>query len=303
MKGKKSYAFFLLIILGASVLLLSLSYAKESMKGKENKGESIEKADLRIVCSSTCTKVKTNEETTFAITNLMTEARTLALWISPINQEEEIKVFLNGNEQLNLQNPILWEFSSFGEVNDFKNFTILIKSEKETEYNIKIEDYEEKNTLLNAIKIDDNIYQEKGNYYYYGENPSNYILYNDSLYQIIGIIEEDIKLISPVLGLGTYKEENNYATLKDYQKSFGKEDFVIEDALSYKSWMTGEKGFWLKDQENNLAYYASKYDGIEKSVKYVDLYIREVVSIKKDTLLLKGEGTIENPYEVVYESE
>ena len=62
MKTKNKYAIVLLCILSLSVLLLSLSYAKNSELGIKSTKDTLEKEEFQVVCSSSCSQIKTNEE-------------------------------------------------------------------------------------------------------------------------------------------------------------------------------------------------------------------------------------------------
>lgn len=301
MKPSKFYYCFLLLILSTSVVLLSLSYAKESGKNVENTKDSFTIDGLQIMCNKNCSSIKTNEEFVFSITNLNKEEKEFSFTLFGIDLKEE-ELYINGEKKQNIEFPV-YSLSPYEMVNDFKTISIKIVSKKDVSHGIKISPYERKNTLEKRIKEDPYVYQEENEYRYYGENPANYLLYNNELYQIIGLVEEKIKLISSIKGLSVYKKELDYPTLKDYMKSFGSTEISIKETLLYKSWMMQDKGFWLKDEEGNKAYYASKYDGVDLSVKYVDIYYRNTIFIPKDLIIVKGDGSITSPYEVSYESE
>lgn len=302
MRPNKFYYGFLFFIVSTSLVLLSLSYAKESCKGMQEAFETAFSSDLKLVCKEDCLHIKTNEEFTFSITNLKKEERSVVISIPGIDTSS-LLVYING-ERIEKNGSILgtYLFSPYEERNDYQTFTIKIVSDKTITYGIKVFPYEEENTLEKIIKKDSSVYKESGIYRYYGESPANYIHYQDTVYQIIGLFPEGVKIISPIKGLSVYKKEILYPSLEDYMKSFQKEQISKEQVLSYKSWMSQDRGFWLEEEENNKAYYASIYDGVDVSVKYVDLYWREVSYLPKETTIMGGDGSFTSPYEVIYES-
>lgn len=308
--GKRFYV-VLFSALCISLLLLGFSFSKESGTNDIRDTRETNAEDYRVIYSNNQRlNTKDNNLVDISIINKSPKKNNFYLYLNEINNTKYNDIYYsinNGIEHQLISDVIeLGELNNFGSAKDYSQFTIKIRSINNNKYEFKLDvKTTNKNFLENKIINSKNIYTDKeNNVRFYGENVNNYLIYNNETYRIIGVINNKIKIISNGNELGPYSpSENNYLTINDYVKSFAETD--IEDyneIKQMKSWLSTETDFWLLDTIENNAYYASLDNGIATNPKKYNYYIRNTYELDKELLVINGDGTENNPYEVSYGS-
>lgn len=304
----KRFYVIVFLVLCVSVLLLGFSFAKES--GTNNIITLAEEItnDYRIIYSnSNHLKTDGNNTTDISLINKKNESEEYAIVFTELNDVDYKNVYYrldNGPTTLLENGTInLDVLAPYGSDGDHVLHKLSIYTRDNSSYNFKIGiKTVEKNIFTNFIKNDSDVYLDnEGNYRYYGAVVNNnYIKYNEEIYRIIGIIDGKIKLISEIKGLGVYDTTLGvYPTLKDYLYSFNNSMVNINNVLQFNTWMA-DSGYWLLDEVGTDVYYASQKNGVGLTSKLVDYYLRYVVELEGDFILVNGDGSINSPYEVSY---
>jgi hypothetical protein len=301
----------LLCVFCISVVLLGFSFSKESGTNDLSFLDEFETTQYRVVFSPS-KKINTvnNKTILVSFTNKNDILSNVIVTLKEVNDLEYKNVFYkvnNGPEHLLVDNSFeLGSLEAFGTDGDHKTFKLDVYTKDKTEYNFNIYIGQEDvnlNTLKNNIMDSSQVYTDsKGNVRFYGVDVNNYILYNNEKYRVIGIVDDKVKIISEIKGLGVYNTElGEYATLEDYFGTYNDVNVNSDNVLSYKSWIN-DRGFWLLDSQDKQAYFGSASYGVGLYYKNTSYYLRYVYYIDGDTLLVSGDGTINNPYEVTYGS-
>ncbi len=303
----KRIAFVLVCVMGASVLLLGLSYSKDSSDGSEVSLIESTNNNLKVVYSDSYSDIVVNDEIErdLSIVNLSDIDSNYFIYVESTNYDDLYYVLDNGVEtKLNKRLIYNGEIKKLGTLNDQVSHKIKIinKGLKEVRVNFVVK--EDNKLLVDRIINDDNVYIDtENNYRYYGEKVNNYIKYNNQMYQIVGFINNKIKLISVNMERENYNANDDYLSIFDYLRSLNNKDATIENANNYKSWLSNENDLWFLDTDGeDNAYYLSDTNAILLSSKLVDRNIKKVVNLYMDVTLVTGDGSIYNPYEVSYGS-
>lgn len=148
-----------------------------------------------------------------------------------------------------------------------------------------------KYTMVNSNQV----YKDgEGNYIYYGK-PNNYIKYNDSVYRIIGLINNKFKLVRFNESLEEYNENNNYITIRDFLRTFNNREVDESNMDLFDTWLKEYNNYWFSDGD----VFIDNTINIEKLGNHIS---NEVLELGDYVLLSNGDGTINNPYEVKYGS-
>lgn len=303
----KRIAFVLVCVMGASVLLLGLSYSKDSSDGSEVSLIESTNNNLKVVYSDSYSDIVVNDEIErdLSIVNLSDIDSNYFIYVESTNYDDLYYVLDNGVEtKLNKRLIYNGEIKKLGTLNDQVSHKIKIinKGLKEVRVNLVVK--EDNKLLVDRIINDDNVYIDtENNYRYYGEKVNNYIKYYNQMYQIVGFINNKIKLISVNMERENYNANDDYLSIFDYLRSLNNKDATIENANNYKSWLSNENDLWFLDTDGeDNAYYLSDTNAILLSSKLVDRNIKKVVNLYMDVTLVTGDGSIYNPYEVSYGS-
>ena len=303
----KRIAFVLVCVMGASVLLLGLSYSKDSSDGSEVSLIESTNNNLKVVYSDSYSDIVVNDEIErdLSIVNLSDIDSNYFIYVESTNYDDLYYVLDNGVEtKLNKRLIYNGEIKKLGILNDQVSHKIKIinKGLKEVRVNLVVK--EDNKLLVDRIINDDNVYIDtENNYRYYGEKVNNYIKYYNQMYQIVGFINNKIKLISVNMERENYNANDDYLSIFDYLRSLNNKDATIENANNYKSWLSNENDLWFLDTDGeDNAYYLSDTNAILLSSKLVDRNIKKVVNLYMDVTLVTGDGSIYNPYEVSYGS-
>ncbi len=304
----KRFYIVLFCILSLSVVLLGFSFAKESGNNGLTSLESGSTDEYRVVYSNNQRlDNEENDTVNISIINKMKEEAKFYLVLEEINNNSYDNLYYtidSGTKKEMLSNEIyLGELNSFGTNGDFTNHTIKLidNSDKYLEFKLSIKRYD-KNDFSSLLKENDNVYiDDKGNYRFFGKEVNNYIKYNDKVCRVIGLIDDKIKIICEPEALNVYDDTKLYADIDDILLSFNNSNVNINNVNNYSSWIVLDKDFWL-EESYGITYYVSRIEGINTSRKDVSLYERYVYKLNDDMILIGGDGTKNNPYEVSYGS-
>lgn len=304
--GKRFYI-LLFVIMSASGLLLSLSYASESGRNDEVALAEINKDEYRVIFSnSKKVDTKDNNKIEFGIINKSDEINNFALVLNSDDKVlDDLYYSINNGSKEPVTNGMinLGEVQAFGTEGDFNFYSIEISSNNDYEFNLDVLPVDV-NLLSSYIKRSKQVYLDSvGNIRYYGENVNNYLNYNNHLYRIIGIVDGKIKLLDTTdKGLGIFNVSDQYPSLDDYLSSFTNRKLEVNEVLNKRSWMTEIRDYWLVDNNSDNVYGATDTDGVISVMKNVGLYRRNVVILDDIYNVSNGDGTILHPYEVTYGS-
>ena len=306
--GKRFYI-VLFCVFSLSVVLLGLSYSKESGVNNEIYLADNTNDTYRVIFDNdNLIDTGSNNTMTLSIINMKNEEFNYSIKLEELDdlKYKDVYYTINNGEEIKLKDGVieLGTLNSYGSVGDQGTYQILIYSKCNALYNFKVSLNNKKiNTLNYAITLSEQTYIDSdGNNRYYGTSPNNYIKYNGVTYRIIGIIDGKVKVISEDKGLGIYDvTKGTYLTLNDYLKAFNNNDVTKDNVLNYDCWIEN-RGFWLMDTVGEQAYYASMSYGVGLSNKKVDYYIRYVYEIPQNSVVVAGDGSLNSPYEVTYGS-
>ncbi len=212
----------LLIILSLSILILSLSYSKES-GNTDFAATVVKEKGLKIVYASgtnlknpviNMTNYMEATENAFSITNERNDDNFYELDIvcdDCFNKDYYYSI--DGKEPVLITNRVLLEedFSMYGSKNDHVSHSLRVFSPTKAvniEYRIKVID---RKTIEYAINKDNSVVIEDNNYIFDDSSISNYVLINDDLYRII-------KIKNDVVSCKAVDEDNEFRKISFSKK-------------------------------------------------------------------------------------
>ncbi|MBQ8659690.1 MAG: hypothetical protein IJ475_02515 [Bacilli bacterium] len=301
MKNRKFYVvIFCVMVLSLSIL--SLSYSKESGKTQDITYNENEYENFRIVYSDTT--FESGKNISFTITNNSDENRDYSLRVNLDGALGDVYYSLDGmDDQLLVDNEIFnGELNAFGDAGDLASHSIKLysKSGVQFKYSISIDGLKI-NTLESNIKKSENVYLSNDIYRYYGVLVDNYIKYEGSLYRIVSSSLGDVKIVGDVSSVTSFRNENEFLSIDDYLGSFG-ESKKIEDVVSDSSWLNNGYSYWLNGDAVSDRYVVLNVGGLKTSDFGVNYYYRNCKIISGDLIVVNGNGSLDNPYEVTYGS-
>lgn len=129
--------------------------------------------------------------------------------IIPSNKTNKVTIVLINNARKKSTIKIGIATSETSSLNLTENRTLI--TEEISKDNIRNESAGEYIKSLYTIDSEDLYLDDNDNLIYYGNNPKNYILLNQELWQIIGVYQNQIKIIkTDSIGTYVYDDENNY---------------------------------------------------------------------------------------------
>jgi len=297
----KRFYIILFLVFSLSAILLGITYSKESdidindILYEENTSE------VKIVYSSENILTKDNSSLDFSITNKSEEKLYYTIKLNNLNDASYNYVLDNLENKYTTDKIYTGVINSYGTDSDVVTHTLDIISDND--YKVKVDIVINKEQLLiETIKNSKDIYVDSdNNYRYYGENVNNYIDYDNSKYQIIGIINNKIKLISTNYVKSSYNKDNEYLELEDYLASFKNELIDKKDINKYKSWLCSDKNYWLSSDTKTKGDLVDTEEILTKNKKE-SYYERIIKDIDTNIYYIDGDGSIDSPYEVSYES-
>ena len=291
----KKYYISLFLIMVLTIGILGMSYSKSSDITLAYNSNETNIDNSRIIYSNGNIINLNNKETNLSIINNSNEPKTYYIsFINLIGSNEDLFI---DNQTFNINEEYQIELSELGSNNDHKTISFKLLDNDAYKINVLTSN---PNNLNQIIKNSSETYKDlSNNIRYYGDNPNNYIKYNDEIYRIVGIINNNVEIISNSTIRKNYNKEIEYLSLNEYLMSFNNNDVTIENTTNYNTWLNQENSFWLNDNENDYAYFASKYRGIKMDPLYSYNTERKIDYLSPKAIIINGNGTIDNPYEVV----
>lgn len=298
------YFFSLTAILTLSLFFVSLSYSKESTNIIDNTLSKNEDNLTLITSLGNDFKLTTEDINNLSIINHNEEDITYNIILKAYNNQDAIYYSIDSNEPTKYIDEIIYEetINKYGTTGDHKYHELKINAPRDTHFKIEVIK-KQTYTIDKIITKSLNVYKENSNYRYYGLNTNNYLTYNNKLYRIIGLIDNKVKLISEKDNDSMYNSYLEYLELDDYLKSFNNSEVTIENSINYDSWLNSLEPYWLKTPPEYLnVYLYDNNSGLIQTNRYYTYSNRTIINIEPNLLIINGNGTINNPYEVSYES-
>ena len=302
---RKRFYISIFVILSLSVVVLSATYSKDSgtseyvaiNKDIDNLKVTYEHGELLDITKVNKLSVEALKGSNISIVNKNKVKANVLIELNYLGDDEVYYSIDNSNMRLIVDNAKeVVSLNEFGTEGDQKVFNIKVFSLHESNDKVSInistlEDGFLKSNLVN----DQQVYKDKdGNYIYYGK-PNNYIKYNNKIYRIIGLINNKFKLLRFTEELEDYREDNSYLQLKDFLRTFNNIEVDESNMDIFDTWLKEYNNYWFQDG----TVYIDNTINVEKIGQHKK---NEVIEISDYILLNGGDGTINNPYEVKYES-
>lgn len=292
--------------MGVSVLLLGMSYSKESDNDSNLELNEYFDNNLRVVMSSEYKDITVSDYLTLDVSVINRGDYDLTYNMNIIGQDlDELYYQIDDGEMFKVESSLLYsdELSAYGTANDHNVHKLTIYNESNVDKTITINIKENKDLLVDIIKNDSDVYLDmEDNYRYYGAMVNNYIKYDNYTYRIIGVINNRVKIISESKIANIHDIDNeNYLSIYDYLKSFKNDVVTIDNVSNYDTWLNDIDSYWLFDTDGDYnAYYVNnkKISSISKDTK---IKIRTIEDLYIDYKVVLGDGSKNSPYEVVYE--
>ena len=202
---KKRFYISIFIILSLTVVVLSATYSKDSgtseytsiSKEVDNMKVTFENGELLSIDKVNKLNVEELKGSNISIVN-KNKTSTNALIDINYNGDAEVYYSIDGApiKLIDENAKEVVNLKPFGEVGDqiLINVKVFSKKDINDRVAIRVSSIQEdglKYTMVNSNQV----YKDgEGNYIYYGK-PNNYIKYNDSVYRIIGLINNKFKLV------------------------------------------------------------------------------------------------------------
>ena len=292
----------LIIVFALSALLLGLSYSKGS--GTDRDVKLIQNYDdyFRIVYSTNRNLSKDNNKIDFGITNITDKNQDYVIKLVN-NEDKEVYYRLDSEEEKTLGKEIIFtsSLSSKGTDGDYVMHSLEILNDNDFSVKLEINVLDE--SLETYIKESKQVFTDKnGNYRYYGDNVDNYIIVDGNTYRIVGLFDKEVKVVSEPSNLSHYLTTNLYLSEEDYILSYDKHDLKVDELLDNNSWLHDEYSYWLDSEEGNEGKIVDADVGVRTDSKNRLYYQRIVKKVGSDAKVVKGNGSMSNPYEVSYGS-
>ena len=298
----KKYYLLLIFVFALSALLLGFSYSKDSGDDVDLKLIQDYSDYFRVVYSTDKNLNKNNNKIDFGITNISDSNQDYVIKLVN-NSKENVYYLLDGESERKLEKEIIFTSSlaKKGDDGDYVMHSIQIVNENDFDVSLEI------NILDTSLKTylsdaGDVFIDNKGNYRFYGEHVNNYIKMDNEVYRMIGLIDGKIRVIGEATNIVRYITDNNYLTAEDYVLSFDKHDLSEDNLLGNSSWLNIDYRFWLESDDDNIAKMVDADVGVRTDSKSKLHYQRIVTEFDGNAKVVKGNGTIGNPYEVSYDS-
>lgn len=300
--SKRVYV-LLFFVFAISIFLLGLSYSKDSGNDMELKiNEKIDKY-FRVVYSTSDVLTSDMNKVDFSVTNVTDKNQDYVIKL--INKgDTEVYYSLDGEKERILDKEVIFTSSltKYGTDGDYALHRLSVKGEDR--FNVSLSIGKLDRSLKTYIFNSDDVFKDNnGNFRYFGDNVDNYLKYNNKIYQIIGVFGNKIRLVSdfskkPVM----YVASKNYLSVDDYLLSFDKHDLNVKNTLGNKSWLDAEYRYWLESDQAGLSKMVDADVGVRDDYKGRLHYERVVTEIDSNCNVIKGNGSVSNPYEVSYGS-
>lgn len=301
----KRFYIILFSVLCLSVILLGLSYSQESTDNTIGLNEEVA-TDLRVIYSANPRNIEVIDSITrdISITNRLTSSNSYFIYINTTNPQD-ITYSLDNKEEIPLTKKLIYigNLNSFGQANDQVTHQLQIYNKSNNPIKVDLAVVKDNHLLKDYLLNDSQVYIDtEENYRYYGSTVNNYLKYNDQIYQIVGLINNKIKIVRFTDTLDAFGDSNNYLTLYDYFQSFNSSSVTLENSSNYQTWLNQVSDYWLLDTDGETKAYCVTNGSIllEEKTNLKNNY--EVIDLLNDIKIIEGDGSYDHPYEVAYES-
>ena len=301
MKNKKFY-FVIILVFSLSALLLGFSYSKESGTNNDALLISDNSSYYRIVYSEG--NVLKTESMPSTLVSIINKSDSDVTYMVYLNNKSDEDIYFSvdgaGEEKYNGGSILNVKLSKFGTEGDQVTFEVTVRSD-EGDVRVPIEIVASgKKYISSYIKNSTQTYKKNdGSYYFYGKNVNNYIKYKNKSYQIVGLFNNKVELLSLDSLIGPFSENDTYLSAKEYLNTFNNYEVNEDNASNYDTWIDIPGSFWLSDvDEEDNACIVDNSGNVTTSKKTFNNYRRIVVEIDSNTPVIKGSGSITDPYEV-----
>ncbi len=293
----------LFFVFAISILLLGLSYSKDSGNDMELKINEMHDNYFRIVYSTGDVLTKESNKVDFGITNITNKNQDYVIKL--VNSgDKKVYYSLDGENEKTLDKEVIFtsSLSKYGTDGDYAMHRLSVNGEGS--FNVRLSVSRLDRTLNTYIKDADNVFKDKNNNYrYFGGTVNNYIKYENQVYQIVGLFGDKVRLVSgfskrPMM----YNASKNFLSVEDYVLSFDKHDLTEKNTFGNKSWLDAEYRYWLESDKAGLSKMVDADVGVRDDYKGRLHYERIVITIGNNLNVVKGNGSISSPYEVSYGS-
>ena len=165
-------------------------------------------------------------------------------------------------------------------------------------YKIEHKVYNETTKLVDVIKENVNVHENSGTYLYDSVSTNNYLYYLGRIWRIISIdnsiniITEDIETLINYDDIDNWNKIFKASLKNDYNvRLLTKDEYNKLDEYNY---LNNKTPYWINEgyiEDGKVYEVADKMFGV-----------RPVISIGLDSIYSKGNGRIDNPYEIVGDS-
>ncbi|MBQ4031263.1 MAG: hypothetical protein II625_05875 [Bacilli bacterium] len=298
----KKYYLLLIFVFALSALLLGFSYSKDSGDDVDLKLIQDYSDYFRVVYSTDRVLNKDNKKIDFGITNISDSNQDYVIKLIN-NTKDNVYYLLDGESERKLEKEIIFTSSltKNGDDGDYVMHTLEITSENDFNVTLEI------NILDTSLKAyleeaGDVFIDNNGNYRFFGEHVNNYINIDNEVYRMVGLINGKIRVIGEASSIARYVTNNDYLSVEDYILSYDKHDLSEDNLYGNSSWLNIDYRYWLESDDQEIAKMVDADVGVRTDSKSKLHYQRIIKEFDGDVKVVKGNGTIANPYEVSYGS-
>lgn len=298
----KKYYLLLIFVFALSALLLGFSYSKDSGDDVDLKLIQDYSDYFRVVYSTDRVLNKDNKKIDFGITNISDSNQDYVIKLIN-NTKDNVYYLLDGESERKLEKEIIFTSSltKNGDDGDYVMHTLEITSENDFNVTLEI------NILDTSLKAyleeaGDVFIDNNGNYRFFGEHVNNYINIDNEVYRMVGLINGKIRVIGEASSIARYVTNNDYLSVEDYILSYDKHDLSEDNLYGNSSWLNIDYRYWLESDDQEIAKMVDADVGVRTDSKSKLHYQRIVTEFDGNAKVVKGNGTIGNPYEVSYDS-
>lgn len=164
-------------------------------------------------------------------------------------------------------------------------------------------------TLINKIKKSDGVQSINDEIYFIGENPNNYISFNEEIYRIIKVdkdnnivvINDEFDKKISLNKINTYLETKLNDSFNNLSKEMIVSKMSVLDYDTYKNTFAFDKSFINKNYDYSIWLYTNEgykaYNIIDdKITDEKDAWINPIAKIDYSIIVEKGKGTRTDPY-------
>ena len=164
-------------------------------------------------------------------------------------------------------------------------------------------------TLINKIKKSDGVQSINDEIYFIGENPNNYISFNEEIYRIIKVdkdnnivvINDEFDKKISLNKINTYLETKLNDSFNNLSKEMIVSKMSVLDYDTYKNTFAFDKSFINKNYDYSIWLYTNEgYKAYsimdDKITDEKDAWINPIAKLDYSIIVEKGKGTRTDPY-------